>query len=521
MRSGERVRRPRHVGSHRRLSLRFLDAGLERRFQEQYFRDNIGYVRIAHVIAIVAWAFFGVVGGPPVGQGWRLIINLVGGVGLTLLSLRLTLLRACRRWWQWQILGVVIVGSALTELHRMVTGHAADWSGVVALMLILAFAYALLRLQYPYAALAGSLAIVCYDLTRILVRSPADIGLVEPDIYLVAFAIVGTAAAFALERFTRLLFLRERDVDRERERGDALLRNVLPETIIGRLKLREPGTQDGRIAERYVEATVLFADLVGFTERAARMDPGELIVALDEIFGLWDGLADRYGLEKIKTIGDAYMAAAGVPQARTDHVEAAADMALAIRDGLPQLRWPTGSPMSVRIGIACGPVIAGVIGHRKFAYDIWGDTVNAASRLESAAAPGSIQVSSVVYDRLCRNYAFRGPYVVDLKGKGPTMAHTLLRRYQPTSVLVEARHEPPFAPRSDLVGWSAGLEHHQPQHAQEDQHIQAIRPEESTRSGPNLGVVYPPLVGQAPDTLALGSCVDDVLGHGNGHQDER
>ncbi len=211
---------------------------------------------------------------------------------------------------------------------------------------------------------------MCYNTTRGLVRAPGDIGLLEPDVYLFAFATVGTAAAFTLEQFARLLFLRERDLDRERQRGDALLRNVPPEAIINRLKMREPGIEDGRIAERYAEATVLFADLVGFTERAARMDSDELIAMLDGVFIRWDELADRFGLEKIKTIGDAYMAVAGVPEARADHVEAAADMSLEIRDSVSQLRWPTGVPISVRIGIACGPVIAGVIGHRKFAYDI-------------------------------------------------------------------------------------------------------------------------------------------------------
>lgn len=199
---------------------------------------------------------------------------------------------------------------------------------------------------------------------------------------------MGTAAAFALERYARLLFLRERDLEREWERGDALLRNVLPEAVINRLKMREPGTEDGRIAERYAEATVLFADLVDFTERAARMDPDELIAMLDGIFIRWDELADRFGLEKIKTIGDAYMAVAGVPDVKANHVEAAAEMSLEIRDSVSRLRWPTGVPISARIGIACGPVVAGVIGHRKFAYDIWGDTVNAASRLESSAAAG-------------------------------------------------------------------------------------------------------------------------------------
>jgi class 3 adenylate cyclase len=405
-----------------------MEAGLERTFQEQYFRDNIGYVRTAHVIAIVAWAFFGLFAAPANGHEQYLIITLVGGIGLTCVSLGLSFARAYARWWQWLIVALVLVSSALSELHRMIIGHPADWTGAVSIMLILTFAYALLRLQYRYAALAGVLAIVAYNATRVLVQARGDIALLQPDIYLAAFAVVGTAAAFALERFARLLFLRERDVDRERERGDALLRNILPEAIIDRLKTRDPGVEGGRIAEERADVSVLFADLVGFTEQAAHLRPDELLVTLDHVFALWDRSADRFGLEKIKTIGDAYMAAAGVPEPRADHLEAAAEMALDMRDSLSGLCWPSGVPISARIGLACGPVIAGVIGDRKFAYDVWGDTVNAASRLEGAATPGSIQVSEAVYRRLRGRYGFSAPYVVDLKGKGATTAHTLVGR---------------------------------------------------------------------------------------------
>jgi adenylate cyclase len=171
--------------------------------------------------------------------------------------------------------------------------------------------------------------------------------------------------------------------------------------------------------------TVLFADLVGFTEQAASTDPEELVTALDNVFSRFDQLAERFGLEKIKTIGDAYMAAAGVPDPRPDHVAAAAEMALAGRACVLALRWPSGAPVGVRIGLACGPVMAGVIGRRKFAYDVWGDTVNTASRLESSAVPGSIQVSEAVYERLSAGYLFSEPYVVQLKGKGPTRARVL------------------------------------------------------------------------------------------------
>ena len=408
-------------------SLRFTDEDLEREFQARYFQDNVGYIRAALLLAIVAWAFFAAVSTPPTGDETYLLIHVVG-IGVTALCLGSSFVNGFARWWQMAIVAVVLTSAALSQMHRTVAGHPADWGGVVGLMMVLAFAYAFFRLQFRYAALAGLFAIIWYNAARGLVKAPGDIGLFEPDVDLIAFATVGTAAAFALERFARLLFLRERDVDRERKRGDALLRNVLPEAIIDRLKGRGPRLDDVLIAERYAEATVLFADLVGFTEQAARTDPDELIATLDGVFTRWDDLADRFGLEKIKTIGDAYMAVAGVPNARPDHVEATADMGLEIRDGVSKLLWPSGVPISVRIGIACGPVIAGVIGHRKFAYDIWGDTVNSASRLESAAVPGSIQVSEAVHDRLIGNYAFSEPYVVDLKGKGATTAHRLLGR---------------------------------------------------------------------------------------------
>jgi class 3 adenylate cyclase len=429
-----------NVSGNSRLSatLRFTDEDLEHEFQARYFRDNLGYVRAALLLAIVAWALFALVSTPRTGDETYLLIHLVG-IGVTALCLGSSFISGYARWWQMAIVAVVLTSAALSQMHRTVAGHPADWGGVVGLMMVLAFAYAFFRLQFRYAALAGLFAIVWYNAARGLVKAPGDIGLFEPDVDLIAFATIGTAAAFALERFARLLFLREQDVDRERQRGDALLRNVLPEAIIDRLKVRGPRVDETLIAERYAGASVLFADLVGFTEQAARIDPDELIATLDGVFTRWDDLADHRGLEKIKTIGDAYMAVAGVPDVRADHVEAAAEMGLEIRDGASQLLWPSGVPISVRIGIACGPVIAGVIGHRKFAYDIWGDTVNAASRLESAAAPGNIQVSEAVHDRLIGNYAFSEPYLVDLKGKGATTAYRLLGRMAMEDSLVAER----------------------------------------------------------------------------------
>lgn len=209
----------------------------------------------------------------------------------------------------------------------------------------------------------------------------------------------------------------------ETERSERLLRNVLPEAIAHQLK---DGRRDHPLAERFDEATVVFADLVGFTPLSRTMSPDALVAVLDAIFSRFDRLAQRHGLEKIKTIGDAYMAAAGVPERRSDHVAAAAHMALAMRDSWVALRAELGLALDLRIGLHTGPLVAGVIGQSKFAYDLWGDTVNLASRMESHGEPSRIHVTEEVYLVLRDTFAFEPRGLVEIKGRGPLMTHFLL-----------------------------------------------------------------------------------------------
>ena len=413
------------------MSLRFVDKAAERRFREQYLRDNLSYIRAAHVVAIAAWAFFGLYGSEHGITDSHVVLHYGVAIPIVAASLALTYARWYARVWQPAIVAMVVANAAVAEMHRLASAGGTQWDDVAALMLVLALTYTLLRLRYMYAASAAALVIGYYTATSVPFPHDPGIDPLAADIYLVAFAVIGTAGAYALERFARVLFLRERQLDRERERGDHLLRNLLPEAIIGRLKARDPRVGTRHIAQRYRDVTVLFADLVGFTEQAASTDPGEIVTALDDAFSRFDQLADRFGLEKIKTIGDAYMAAAGVPDPRPGHVAAAAEMALEACECVATLRWPSGAPVHLRIGIACGPVMAGVIGRRKFAYDVWGDTVNTASRLQSSAAPGSIQVAEAVCEQLSAHYLFSEPYVVQLKSKGPTTARILRGRLQP------------------------------------------------------------------------------------------
>jgi adenylate cyclase len=202
-------------------------------------------------------------------------------------------------------------------------------------------------------------------------------------------------------------------LEAEKERSEALLRNILPEQIVGRLNAGE-----SVIAERVDAVTILFCDLVGFTGVAARVAPARLVDDLNRLFSAFDALTRGLGIEKIKTIGDAYMAAAGLPEARADHAEAAADLALGMLDALGGLNGTGEIPFRVRIGVHTGPVVAGVIGTHKFIYDVWGDTVNVASRLEAHGLPDRIHVSEQMRRLLDAAYEFEPRGTVSLRGKG-------------------------------------------------------------------------------------------------------
>jgi len=202
--------------------------------------------------------------------------------------------------------------------------------------------------------------------------------------------------------------------------SDGLLLNVLPSSIAQRLK-RDPGV----IAERFEEVTVLFADVADFTPFAERTSAERVVGVLDEIFSAFDRLTRKRGLEKIKTIGDAYMVAGGLPEPRPDHAQAVAELALEMQSELERVCQALGLGLSIRIGIDTGPVVAGVIGRHKFTYDLWGDTVNTASRMESHGVPGRIQVTEATYQRLRDRFDFEDRGEIEIKGKGRLHAYLL------------------------------------------------------------------------------------------------
>jgi adenylate cyclase len=254
-----------------------------------------------------------------------------------------------------------------------------------------------------------------------------------PEAVRIAF-FAGNLAGPSLVAYVLLqYFVRERE--REHARSERLLLNVLPAAVAARLK-----RHDRVIADRFPEATVLFADIVDFTPLSASLSPEALVALLDDLFSTFDRLADERGLEKIKTIGDAYMVAGGIPVPRPDHCEAAAEMALGMLAACEQLT-AGGNGVRLRIGMDTGPVVAGVIGRRKFIYDLWGDTVNTASRMESHGVPGAIQVTDRVHELLGDRYRFEPREGVEVKGKGRMRTWLLLGRAGPDGPAIDGGRE--------------------------------------------------------------------------------
>jgi len=313
----------------------------------------------------------------------------------------------------WLLLGshLIVVSQVLVEgggfdVHLFFFLHAA--------LPYLLFAPRHTRPMLALSALAGIDLMVVVILGDRLPQlgpaiAPERLAIIRPILVGGLFVTLATCAYYA----RRATLLAEAALDRAHQRSEELLLNILPPSIARRLKL-----SGGTIADGFAGVSVLFADIVGFTRMSARLPPERIVHLLNDLFCRFDDLAGSLGLEKIKTIGDCYMVAGGLPEPRADHAEAVAEMALAMLDIVSEIAARTGEPMTVRIGIHSGPVVAGVIGKRKFIYDLWGDTVNIASRMESHGMPGAIQLSEASHELLAKKYRLRHRGTVEIKGKG-------------------------------------------------------------------------------------------------------
>jgi adenylate cyclase len=265
------------------------------------------------------------------------------------------------------------------------------------------------------SVLAASGAILAVALEWLV---PRNTGVYSESAMRISFGITVVAASLMMivvvGSAMRRIDHAESALGLEFAKSEALLANILPGSIATRLKDRD----DSIIADGYADASILFADIAGYTRRASDTDPADLVFFLNQLYTDFDMLVDRHGLEKIKTSGDSYMVVSGVPHPRADHLESLACLALDMAHAVAGLRDQRGREVPLRIGIAAGPVVAGVVGSRKFFYDVWGDAVNVASRMESTDVEGRIQVPQDVYDRINGSYLFEERGDVEVKGKG-------------------------------------------------------------------------------------------------------
>lgn len=388
----------------RHLALPGDDETLRRRKVVAFFAGLAG-VNTALLFAVLYF-----IGGAPL-LGWLYVMTVVvSGLTLSYLLLRPRAYHAC-----------VLITATYVTIHPWAVGLASGgfrsgllpmlWAlvGPAGALLLIGVRPALLN-----AALYVVMAVVSVALDPLVAANAPDL---PQAIHLTASLLSALVPGMMVLFIALFLF---RQVERARLQADTLLLNVLPAPVADRLRAG-PVT----IADSYTDVTVLFADIVDFTRRSAAADARDVVNLLNAVFSDFDELADRHGLEKIKTIGDAYMVVGGLPQPRPDHTQAVVAFAVEMLTVLKRHSAWDGTAVGVRIGIHSGPTVAGVIGRRKFIYDLWGDTVNTASRMESYGLENVIQVTAAVRDKLNGAYAFepRGP--IDIKGKGPMMTYIL------------------------------------------------------------------------------------------------
>ncbi len=413
------------------LRLRFADPALEARFLDAYNRKYIAQARLAIGLGIVLVLLDSLVdyavepAGSWVGNQIRLFvvapIAIAGIVGSYLAGVRRNFQRYAAIW------GVIAGLCLLAAMVALEVGGGqglSSWVGLLNFVFIIVFAFVILGLQFRYACIIGVVFFLLFLVMLGLVSSFPVSSLAYYAYHLGTVVLLAMFISYWRERYIRRDFVLQAELERERGRADALLYNMLPRQVAERIKGGE-----FPIADSFGEVTILFADLVDFTTLTGKLAPRHLVEVLNEVFSAFDRLVENYGVEKVKTIGDAYMVMAGSTPSTDDSAEQAAEAAVGL--AIDMLRvvgeaaGELGYDLQLRIGIHTGPVIAGVIGVSKYQYDIWGGTVNLASRMEQTGVPGRIQVSETTYWRVRNRFTFEPRETIDVKGAGPLQTYLL------------------------------------------------------------------------------------------------
>jgi len=419
---------------------RFANAETERDFMLEFNSEALTVGRIGILVIIIAWSGFAwldMLLAPPAKYGalfFRLL--LITPIFIAILAATYTK-RAVFIYQMIVVISVFIIEGSIVyvvtfydlETISRSLGFAfpmQDADGkfifVGVWLLVIFMATGIMRLDVIPAVLSGLVYIVFNLLSAWIYQPSALFAFIIAPFLITAVPVVWFGSLY-VQRYARENYRSSKLLIDSMQRSESLLLNILPVPIADRLKKNA-----GTIADGFDSVSVLFADIVQFTQLSQRFKPDELVQMLNNIFSQFDHIAKKHAVEKIKTIGDAYMLAAGVPETRPDHCAAVADCALDMVAAAANMSDPKGEPIQIRVGIHTGPAIAGVIGAHKFAYDLWGDTVNTASRMESHGASGKIQTSKEIYQMLKDDFLFEFRDSLHIKGKGAMQTWWLIGR---------------------------------------------------------------------------------------------
>jgi adenylate cyclase len=413
-----------------RLLHRFLPQFADPKIERQYRDARLEYRSTALKVTITAGVFISMVfaaldlltlhnASPPL-----FYVHITGTLTL-LVFLAAVSLRKPNRWIELLCFGAMITQIALlTTMLALSSSLSVSYYQPTELWIALGVASFVVCGGSFVDGLVLALCTVCAFFASVTLLHPeAPLALGFHFAWLSTTLGLVAIGTFVLDRMQHVAWWQAQELLIAEEKIRTLLHNVLPSSIAARKLAGE-----SVISDRFSEASVLFADLVDFTALSVQLESTQVVTMLNDLFSRFDRIVARHGLEKIKTIGDCYMAVGGIPHTNPEHLNRMAEAALQMLDEATQVRAPDGTKLAIRIGIHTGPVCAGVIGESKFIFDVWGDTVNMASRMESHGAAGRIQVTEAVHTALLDKYDFAGPMTINVKGKGPAQTWFLSGR---------------------------------------------------------------------------------------------
>ena len=400
------------------ILLRFADPGLERHYRDDRLNFRLNAVRVGVIAGAGLWLLFTLLDEFAIGDPSQplLYIRLTMIVGLLAVGAATFVVRP-ERWPEPVGFATLAANMGMLTLVNVVISPMSlryyPPSVIYPVLAVSSFVLCGVSFVEGVVLAAGAICLFFFSVT-VLWPEPGLL-LLYHFAWVLSVIVIAGVGSYMLDRTQRLAWLQGMDLQHAEGQVRTLLHNMLPPSIVARKLAGETP-----IVDNFVDAGLLFADVVGFTSLSTRLDSTQVVAMLGDLFSRFDNIVAQHGLEKIKTIGDCYMAAAGIPEPLPGHLDRLAQAALQMLAETSRIRAPDGSPIAIRIGMHAGPVTAGVIGEAKFIFDVWGDTVNTASRMESHGAAGRIQVTDTVRATLADHYDFEGPHVIDVKGKGPT-----------------------------------------------------------------------------------------------------